>query len=134
MTEEVYATPRKPLTPRQRLKMWESHHGCCVVCHRRITETSWVDEHIVPLGLGGTNDPANRGPAHAGCARDKTKGDMARINKAKDQKAAHVGAARPAGMIKSPGFAPPPAKDRTVSKTAAGDPAMARRFVATTAN
>lgn len=134
MTEEVYATPRKPLTPRQRLKMWEAHGGCCVVCHRRIMETTWVDEHIVPLGLGGTNDLTNRGPAHVKCAGEKTKEDMARINKAKDQKSRHVGATRPAGTIKSPGFASPPPKDRTLTKTTPGPPAMARRFLNTSAS
>jgi hypothetical protein len=95
MTEDVGTTRRKPLTPTQRLKLFEAWHGCCCICERKIQAgEKWIDEHIRPLGLGGTNYLDNRGPAHVVCADAKTHGedgDLARIAKAKRQKMRHVG-------------------------------------------
>ena len=95
MTEDVGTTPRKSLTPTQRLKMFENHKGICILCSTRINAGDlWIDEHIIPLGLGGTNEFDNRGPAHKACADAKTHGeagDIATIAKAKRAKMKHLG-------------------------------------------
>lgn len=90
---DVGTTPRKPLTPTQRLKLFEKHKGICVLCglEIRIGE-KWIDEHLRPLGLGGTNDDDNRAPVHVACAKAKTDNeDIPRIAKAKRSKMAALG-------------------------------------------
>jgi 5-methylcytosine-specific restriction endonuclease McrA len=90
MTEDVGTTRRKPLTPTQRLQLFERFGGRCYRCHQKILG-SFIDEHIKPLALGGSNDLDNRAPACPKCAEEKTRTeDMPRIVKAKAQKrAAH---------------------------------------------
>ncbi|MDB5508667.1 MAG: endonuclease [Hyphomicrobiales bacterium] len=83
--------PRKPLSPTQRLKLFEAHKGLCCLCGNRIIGANWIDEHIRPLGLGGGNELDNRGPAHIRCAGLKTAADLRRIAKAKAQKKRHLG-------------------------------------------
>ena len=106
MTEPIGTTPRKPLTPRQRLALLEEYGHKCALCGLPIgPEEGFIDEHLRALGLSGTNKWDNRGPAHIRCAEVKTKDDMARIAKAKRQKARHYGI-KPegAGKIRSAGF------------------------------
>lgn len=90
----VSATARKPLTRAQRVKVWETSDGVCCVCQKPIDrqKEGWIDEHIKPLGMGGSNHLKNRGPAHAGCARDKTKVDVGQIAQAVKRKAGDLGA------------------------------------------
>jgi 5-methylcytosine-specific restriction protein A len=97
---DVGTTKRKPLTPRKRLALFEAFKGKCCLCDLPIRPgDKWIDEHLRALGLGGTNEWDNRGPAHVECAAKKTKDDMARINKAKDQKMKHLGIAAPKAKI-----------------------------------
>ncbi len=95
MTEDVGTTLRKPLTPTQRLKLFEAFQGRCVLCDRKIeVGEPWIDEHLRALGLGGSNVAENRGPAHKACAVAKAHGkdgDLARIAKAKRVKMRHIG-------------------------------------------
>lgn len=92
MTEDLGTTPRKPLTPTQRLKMFEDHKGICALCGQKIEAgEKWIDEHLRALGLSGSNDLENRAPAHVACAAVKTKGDIQRIAKAKRQKMSALG-------------------------------------------
>jgi 5-methylcytosine-specific restriction protein A len=92
MSEDVATTKRKPLTPTQRLALFEAYKGLCCVCGFKIhLGEKWIDEHLRALGLGGTNQWDNRGPAHVKCAEIKTVGDMAAINKAKAQKRSALG-------------------------------------------
>lgn len=93
MTEDVGTTPRKPLSPRDRLAMWERHKGICVTCKMKIdgVREKWIDEHVIPLGLGGSNDLSNRGPAHLACAKVKTQNDVKAIAKSKRVKQRHLG-------------------------------------------
>jgi 5-methylcytosine-specific restriction endonuclease McrA len=89
---DIGTTKRKPLTPTQRLKMFEAHGGKCCICKGQIIAgEKWIDEHIRPLALGGGNEIENRGPAHGTCAAGKTTADMAQIVKAKAQKRAALG-------------------------------------------
>jgi len=110
MTSDVATTPRKPLTPTQRLKLFERHKGICVLCKQQIREGEpWIDEHLIPLGLGGDNSPANRAPAHKKCADIKThgkNGDLAKIAKAKRSKMKALGIKKEdAPKIENRGFA-----------------------------
>ena len=83
---------RKPLTRNQRVKMHDAHGSKCVVCLELIPAGErFIDEHVIPLELGGTNDPDNRGPAHIGCAKIKTVRDQKLIAKAKRIRAKHLG-------------------------------------------
>jgi 5-methylcytosine-specific restriction protein A len=91
VTIDVGTTERKPLTPTQRLKLFEREKGLCCICGLKIVG-KFIDEHKRALGLGGSNDPDNRGVAHPKCAEVKTREeDMPRINKAKAQKKAQHG-------------------------------------------
>lgn len=113
--QDVGTTKRKPLTKTQRRTMWEAHGGICVICKLPIDPRKvWIDEHIRALGLGGSNDMSNRGPAHFHCAQVKTTAeDVPMIAKAKRQKDARLGI-----------------KDETRAKIAAPPPKAAkeRRF------
>ena len=80
--DDVGTTPRKRLTPRERLALFERKKGICSICGLKI-RGSFIDEHWRALGLGGSNDPSNRDIAHPKCAAVKTTDDMARITKAK---------------------------------------------------
>lgn len=107
MSTDVGTTPRKNLTRTQRLKLFEDHKGICCICKKQITAgEKWIDEHGRALGLGGTNDLANRAPAHFKCASVKTaEQDIPAIAKAKRQKMAVFGIkdeTKP--KIKSAGF------------------------------
>ena len=93
LREDVCTTPRKSLTPTQRLALFERKKGICCVCHEKIIG-SFIDEHWRALGLGGSNDKTNRDIAHPRCADIKTRDDMKRINKAKAQKKAAHGIKR----------------------------------------
>lgn len=92
MTEDVSTNERKPLTPRQRLKLFEEFKGVCQLCKLPIRSgDKWRDEHMRALGLGGTNEWGNRAPAHVHCAKEKDADDLPRIAKAKRQKMSALG-------------------------------------------
>ena len=103
-TQDVGTTPRKPLTPRERLSLFEKEKGLCCICGLKIVG-AFIDEHRTPLALGGSNDMSNRGVAHPKCAAVKTAtDDLPRIAKAKRQKQAHLGIKGPRKPIKSAPF------------------------------
>jgi 5-methylcytosine-specific restriction endonuclease McrA len=93
---DIGTTRRGQLSPRQRLAVWEQARGVCALCGQRIdgVRERWIIEHIRALELGGTDEPANMGPAHATCGRTKTREDHRRAAKAKRQKIRHLGAGR----------------------------------------
>lgn len=99
MSDDIGTTPRKPLTPSQRLKLFEAHRGICALCSRQIRAGEpWRDEHMKALGFGGSNDiDCNRRPVHIACAKTKDSDDLPRIAKAKAQKRAHLGLKEPKG-------------------------------------
>lgn len=134
---DLGTTPRKPLTPRQRLKLFEDEKGLCCICGLKIVG-KFIDEHKRALALGGSNDLDNRGVAHPKCAAVKTHDeDMPRIVKAKAQKrAAHGIKAAKGKPIQSAAFAKvekPARSDRKekIDKNvfaALGPPNIMRRF------
>lgn len=94
--KDVGTTPRKKLTPRARLAIWERDKGVCCLCSGVIdgAREKWIVEHIRALELGGEDVEANMGVAHVKCADDKThgpSGDHAMAGKAKRMKRAHIG-------------------------------------------
>ena len=96
---------RKPLTKKQRVQLFFDRKGECCICHRNIkVGEKWIDEHIKPLAMGGTNDWANRGCAHVDCAKGKTKVDVKQIAKAKRIEAKFIGAEQPKTKITSRPF------------------------------
>lgn len=135
-TQDVGTTPRKPLTPRERLAMFEAFGGRCQLCQQMIVGAKWRDEHMRALGLGGTNKWDNRAPVHIECAEAKNKDDLPRIAKAKRQKQAHLGIKGPRKQIKSAPFPTtekPERSDRkaSIDKSALlplGSSNIARRF------
>lgn len=117
---DVGTTPRKALTPTQRLKLFEKHRGICVLCQKEIRPgEKWIDEHLRPLGLGGSNDDDNRAPVHVACAKAKTNNeDIPRIAKAKRAKMAALGIKRDTGKkIESAGFPIKPEKPGKINKS-----------------
>lgn len=62
-------------------------------------------DHDVPDQLGGDNSLENCRAVCVGCHRLKTRGDVKQIRKSDRQRDKHSGVIRPAGKIKSPGFA-----------------------------
>ncbi len=88
---DVGTTPRKPMSPTRRLRIWEAHKGVCIVCRLKIMRPPWTVEHVIPLGLGGADTDDNCGPAHEDCRREKDKADVRSIAKAKRIKARHIG-------------------------------------------
>jgi 5-methylcytosine-specific restriction protein A len=132
MTSDVATTPRKPLTPRQRLKLFEDRKGLCHRCGLKIVG-SFIDEHVIPLALGGSNDWSNRAVTHPKCAAIKTREeDMPRIAKAKRQKRAAHGIVAPAAKIESRGFAISEKTARRMTREAKpqapGPSGLARRY------
>lgn len=96
---DVGTTPRKKLTPRQRLSIWERDKGVCCLCRAPIdgVREKWIVEHLRALELGGEDVEANMGVAHAKCADHKTHGkdgDHAKAAKAKRVKSKHLGIAK----------------------------------------
>jgi 5-methylcytosine-specific restriction protein A len=88
----VLSTPRKRLTRKQRMEMHDRHGATCVVCLEPIPAGEpFIDEHVIPLAIGGSNDPDNRGPAHVSCAKIKTARDQAIIAKVVRVRARHLG-------------------------------------------
>ncbi len=95
---DVPTTPRRGMSGRRRLKIWERHRGVCIICRLKIMRPPWTVEHIIPLGLGGTDTDDNCGPAHEDCRRKKDKADMRSIAKAKRMKARHIGIKKRSGF------------------------------------
>lgn len=113
--ESIGTTKRKPLTAQQKVKLHEAQKGICPLCERlMVPGEKLIDEHLTPLGLGGSNDLGNRALVHATCAYAKTfgdEGDIAKIAEAKRRKARNLGLVAPKRKIQSAGF-PKAAKQR----------------------
>ncbi len=75
----------EPILPqsRRRLSRIEFAHlmleqeGRCPACGEKLKADQIIDEHIVPLDLGGSNDLDNRALYCLDCAREKTVDDQA---------------------------------------------------------
>lgn len=85
----VASEKRKPLSRRESLQLMLDQNGRCGCgCGEKLQPMTEgvIDEHRVPLALGGSNDLANRHLFRKPCAAVKTHaGDQKRIAKAKRQ-------------------------------------------------
>lgn len=97
--DPFYVTPRKRLTPTQKLKMFLANGGICCICRTKIdnVKQAW-DEHFDPLWLNGTNDASNRRPAHKKCARLKSAAEAKDRAKDRNVAAKHFGARKRSTM------------------------------------
>ena len=91
--ERVEATERRRLTPREKAILLERQHDLCGgPCGQSLVWMTldngtkvygpMIDEHVLPLGLAGSNDLSNRAMWCVDCAKAKTREDIKRIRKA----------------------------------------------------
>jgi len=93
-------TPRRAMTGKARLAFITLHNRVCHICSGHIDkDQSWDVEHVIPLAMGGDNEPGNLRPAHSKCHAAKTKQDVANVAKAKRREIINAGA-KPAPRIK----------------------------------
>jgi 5-methylcytosine-specific restriction protein A len=87
---------RRRYSAKQRAAIFAEHGGECHICGGKIgVGEAWDLDHVIPLALGGDDEPANLRPAHVKCHRGaggKTAEDVATIAKAKRREAKHAGA------------------------------------------
>jgi 5-methylcytosine-specific restriction protein A len=106
MNHPITIERRKSLTRKQRVEAYDKYGGTCCVCLDPIAPGEpFIDEHIIPLALGGSNAEDNRGIAHIPCAKIKTRRDQNMIAKAIRVRAKHLGIKKRGGRkIQSRGF------------------------------
>lgn len=94
MTIDVPTTPRRKLSDRERLAVWEKCGGRCFgPCKRKLSPGDlWQADHPRALGLGGDDNPDLLVVLCEWCYPTKNKDDVRRIAKAKRSKIRHVGA------------------------------------------
>jgi 5-methylcytosine-specific restriction endonuclease McrA len=88
--DPVGAVERRKLTAAERRTLLERQGFFCAACPTKLTLEveggvvlgAMVDEHIIPLALGGSNDLSNRELRCPACAKAKTLKDMKAIRKA----------------------------------------------------
>lgn len=91
--DPVEATARRPLAKAERLTLLDQQGDRCGCCGESLIWTvldtgqrvygPMIDEHIIPLWQGGSNDLANRQMWCAPCSKAKTKQDLRDIAKVK---------------------------------------------------
>jgi 5-methylcytosine-specific restriction endonuclease McrA len=89
--EPVAATIRKRLTGAERaVVLARQHHVCAGGCQQSLVWSvvdgkrvygPMIDEHIIPLELGGSNELSNRELRCVPCAKEKTRADRKAIAK-----------------------------------------------------
>lgn len=97
--------PRKPLSPKQKLRMFIEQSGICCICGHKINgvKEAW-DEHVNPLWLNGDNSAPNRSPAHNKCARAKSGAETTQRAKIRSTAEKHFGAKKQrSSLAKKPG-------------------------------
>lgn len=97
MNTPVEIEPRKPLTKKQRAELALRQNGLCgCLCGEKLDHArdGVIDEHVIPLALGGSNDLSNRQLWRKPCAMEKTKADVRSIAKSKRMGGEHGQQAR----------------------------------------
>jgi hypothetical protein len=110
----VEATPRKRLTVAEKAHLLDrQQHRCAGPCKQSLI---WaivegkpvygpiIDEHIIPLELGGSNDLSNRELRCVPCAKEKTRADRKSIAKVARIHRRLAGQEGPKRKIRSRGF------------------------------
>ena len=96
--DTITRTVRRPIFSTSfRLNLFLMRKGLCAACSQKIDAgKAWDIDHILPLALGGTNEPNNLQILCRSCHRTKTTHyDVPRIAKTKRLKAQHLGARAP---------------------------------------
>jgi len=94
----ITRTVRRPtFSTSFRLSLFLRRKGTCAGCNQKIEAgKAWDIDHILPLALGGANEPDNLQILCRSCHRSKTSlSDVPRIAKTKRIKARHLGARAP---------------------------------------
>lgn len=73
----VQREPRRSLSRIEFAQLMLQQEGRCPACGERLIADQIIDEHLVPLACGGSNDLENRALFCRGCAREKTIDDNA---------------------------------------------------------
>lgn len=99
MREPVAIEPRRPLTRREVIELAVRQSGrCACPCGEKLDalRETVVDEHLLALELGGSNDLANRALYRLPCAKAKTAAkDAPAIAKCRRIEARENGTRRP---------------------------------------
>ncbi len=105
---------RRPLSSRERLRLFALHRGICHICDGTINSVreAYDIEHVVPLAMDGADDDGNRKPAHRKCHGPKTKHDAGNLAEAKRREVRHTGAlSPPPHPLQSRGFPTTPKRE-----------------------
>ena len=112
--QPVEATERRRLTAAQRAFLLQrQQHRCAGPCGQspiwaivegKVIYEPMIDEHVIPLELGGSNDLTNRLLLCVPCAKRKTRVDRKAIAKAARIRRREAGEERPKRKIRSRGF------------------------------
>lgn len=79
--EPVLPERRRRLSRREFAQLMLDQSGRCWHCGEKLMAEGIVDEHLVPLEQGGSNQLANRALFCWSCARHKTEKDIAATNR-----------------------------------------------------
>lgn len=109
---------RAPLTRRETIELAVRQGGRCGCgCGEKLNALTegCIDEHVISLGAGGTNELANRALWRTPCAKAKTVTDKGLIGKVKRIEARENGTRRPrkaipSAKLQSGGFGGGPSK------------------------
>ena len=96
--DKIVLSVRRPtFSTSFRLSLFLKRKGTCGACTQKIEAgKAWDIDHILPLALGGTNEPHNLQILYKPWHRSKTShSDIPRIAKTKRLKARHLGAQSP---------------------------------------
>lgn len=99
----VEATPRKAMTPKRRLGVFNAADGRCQSCQTKL-QPGWAVDHIVPVWMGGADEASNWQALCVPCHALKTSGDQSAIAKVKRIHARQDGTRRERSAIPSRGF------------------------------
>lgn len=112
--EPLEATERKRLTAAEKATLLQrQQHRCAGPCQESLIWSvvdgkpvygPMIDEHIIPLQLGGSNDLTNRELRCVPCAKEKTRADRKVIAKVARIHRRLAGQERPKQKIRSRGF------------------------------
>ncbi|MBS7805084.1 HNH endonuclease [Rhizobiales bacterium TNE-4] len=86
-------TKRRTFSSKERLAYFLQAKGHCAQCSLKITPGKrWDLDHVIPLSLGGSNEPTNLQVLCQACHTQKTKSDVSSNAKARRIQLKHFGA------------------------------------------
>ncbi|HEY2202561.1 MAG TPA: hypothetical protein VGH56_11780 [Solirubrobacteraceae bacterium] len=112
MSERDDTAPRQRLSAAERRTLLQRQNFRCASCPEQLVievggrrlMAAMVDEHILPLALGGSNDLANRELRCPACAKTKTSKDLKAILKVRRIQRRQLGEAPTKPKIRSRPF------------------------------